>query len=114
MVNRIDPVIHSDLSQTLRNSDPVKVIGVFDYLLDKSKPRNVLALTTSPILGKAWRLICGSYKYMLDRKYEAECQRVIDKLSACNLLLDNADRTVMKEWIDLSHDETPKIRLETA
>jgi len=36
----------------------------------------------------------------------------MNKLSACNLLLNDSDKKILKEWIDLSHDETPQIRTD--
>ena len=69
---QIDPVYMIDLTLTLKNKDPFEVIGVFDILLNKNKPQNAMALTSSPVLGKAWRLICGQYRFMLGGKYEKE------------------------------------------
>lgn len=111
---QIDPVYMIDLTLTLKNKDPFEVISVFDILLDKNKPQNAMALTSSPILGKAWRLICGQYKFMLDGKYEKACQTIMDKLSTCKELLGDSDKNTLKDWIDLSYDETPQIRKDVS
>lgn len=111
--DRIEPFVELDLSAKLKKADPIHVLDAFDFLLDPSEPGRAMCLTTNPILGKYWRLICGRFKYINDRMYEPRCQQIMNKLSVCKEKLETADQKILKEWIDASHNETEVVRAIT-
>ena len=110
--NTIQSEYKIDIDVRLKSAMPTEVLEVFEMLLDAKKPRNVLTLMTSPILGKFWRLICGKYKFMDECKYDVRCQHVQNLLSKSmnSDALTSSEKAQMKEWIDQSHDNTPHIR----
>jgi hypothetical protein len=108
--HRLEPVTKIDLSSRVKNADPDAVMTAFESLLDVETPSRAMCLSTNDVLGKYWRLICGKFKFMDNRKYETRCQKIMDKLSACMEKLSAADKAIMKAWIDRSFNETPKIR----
>ena len=109
-LHRLDPFVSVDMMARMRAADPEFVITAFDRLLDTSRPRQALALTTNNVLGKYWRALCGRMRFAEDGKWADKCQAVMDKLSKSCGLLNPKDRAVLKKWIDESHDDTPVIR----
>lgn len=106
----INPICKINLSSKLASAEPSKVIATFDSLLDKNNPTNCLCLTTNPVLGKFWRLICGKYKFIENEKYSSKCQELMDKLGFCKDRLSPDLKERMKKWLDESHNDTEVIR----
>ena len=109
--DRITAHFNIDMLTQMQNADPDFVLSTFGRLLNKHQPENALCLTTNPVLGKYWRLICGTYRTCENGKYEKKCQQTIDQLSqVVNLLTRPADKKCLQDWIAASYDNTPTIR----
>jgi hypothetical protein len=106
----IQPLTHLDLNSLLKESDPAIVTSAFDALLDPSDPTKAMCLTTNPIIGKFWRLICGKYKHLEDGKYALTCQRIMDKFSACKVKLSPVDQAIINKWLEESNMNLAEIR----
>jgi len=109
-ITPVNPIFEFDMKTTLADADPEQVISSFEFLLDAKTPESVLCLTTNDVIGKFWRLICGKYKFMDERKYEARCQGLMNALSTCMQKLSVENKAKLKEWIDRSHNATAPIR----
>eukprot|EP00039_Didymoeca_costata_P029574 m.25264 g.25264 ORF g.25264 m.25264 type:complete len:1051 (-) comp7691_c0_seq1:148-3300(-) len=106
----IEPQIRLNLRAKLREAEPLHVFSAFEKLLDEKRPTSILCLTTNRVLGKYWRLVCGRFRFANNGEYEKMANALVDKLGQIKNKLPNAQQTIMKEWLDESHDATPTIR----
>jgi len=104
----IESVHKVDMLSSMRQNDPERVMRLFDQLLNVE---SVMCLTSSPILGKYWRnLICGSYRFINNGVYSDQVQSLLNKLSKCMESLVEPHKSVLKKWIEESHNDTPLCR----
>lgn len=108
--NILEPIMKLNMSDKLKTANVEHVLAAFSTFLDVLNAERVMCLTTNDILGKYWRLICGKFRYVDERKYENQCQRIMDKLSQCKEKLSEANKTLLKTWIDNSHNNTEIVR----
>jgi hypothetical protein len=109
--SHLEPIVKLDIRDVLKTADPSFVLAVFDKLLDPRNPDRARCLTTNPIIGKYWRLVCGTYRRKDEGKYELLCQQTINKLSqVVNNISDLPERKFMQDWISESHDDEDLIQ----
>lgn len=97
-----------NIPEIIQNIDPSFVLKIFSLFLDKYEPIRVLGLTTNEILGKFWRLICGKYKYIDNKKYEDECNNIMNTFSYImnSNKLNIGEKEQLKEWLNNSYDNS--------
>lgn len=106
----IKPLTTLDLKLIINEADPMIVTSAFDALLDTNDPKKIMYLTTNPILGKFWRLICGKFKYVHDGRYALICNRIMDKFSICKVKLSSNDQAIINKWLEESNMNLAEIR----
>jgi hypothetical protein len=81
--SRNTPIFNNiSLDFILKNSDPSKVIEVFDQLFEMKDPCKIFILLENNVIGKFWRnVICGTYRHLHNNLYEDACINIINKFS---------------------------------
>jgi hypothetical protein len=101
--NSIAPQCRIDLSQELKKCSPLAVLAAFEQLLT---PECVMSLTTNPVFGKFWRLLCSKIKADYPDRVGALC----DKLSQITNTLTEPNKTTLQKFVAESYNATDEIR----
>lgn len=104
----VTPSLHIDLKEAVKNTTPEVVIDAFTYLTNVTHPNRILSLTTSPVLAKYWRHLCGVYQF--EPRYATQTKHIMDNMSMLRTKLDSKSSKILKDWIDAAYDDTDCIR----
>ncbi|NDB60327.1 hypothetical protein EB001_18010 [bacterium] len=99
-----------DLTSALKRANPDSVIRAFETLLERGAPDDALRITSNPIMGKFWRLVCGMYKYVEDSIYAQRCEQIMGKFSAAKSRLSADKQEIINTWLEMSNRDNDAIR----
>jgi len=88
-----------ELLRTSFKQDPDFRELVFQVMADLIQPHRVMALTTNPIFGRLWRLVCNA-------RDDERLAGLVSRMGGCasSKLLSSEDQVALKIWIEDSYD----------